>query len=265
MTHKLLKHPLRFILLILLAAALIFIIVFSKPIYRELEYLLGDPTQAEQTVKAFARAHKIPYSAYPTTIIELLERNPETEEFVLHYPYQNQAEADIDLSAYAGSEEVPLFMQWDRRWGYTKYGSDVAGITGCGPLCLSMAAFYLTEDDAYAPPKMLQFAEDGGYYSWGNGTSWTLISEGGKELGFQVTELPLVKSKIIKNLQAGLPIICVMGPGDFTTSGHYIVLTGCEGEMLKVNDPNSYTNSEKLWSYEQIANQIRNLWVLDTQ
>ena len=51
-----------------------------------------------------------------------------------------------------------------------------------------------------------------------------------------------------------------MRAGDFTTSGHYIVLAGIEDGKYRVNDPNSYANSEKLWSYEQIEGQIRNLW-----
>ena len=51
-----------------------------------------------------------------------------------------------------------------------------------------------------------------------------------------------------------------MGPGDFTTTGHYIVMTGYVDGKISVNDPNSYENSEALWSYEQICGQIRNLW-----
>ena len=58
------------------------------------------------------------------------------------------------------------------------------------------------------------------------------------------------------------PIICSMRAGDFTTTGHYIVLVGCEDGLIRVNDPNSHANSEKLWSYEQIESQIRNLWVI---
>ena len=82
------------------------------------------------------------------------------------------------------------------------------------------------------------------------------------KLGLQVTEIPLVKKKIMDNLNAGNPIICAMGKGDFTTSGHYIVLVGTEEGLLRVNDPNSYANSEKLWSYEELESQFRNLWVI---
>ena len=82
------------------------------------------------------------------------------------------------------------------------------------------------------------------------------------ELGLDVTEIPLVKKRITDNLEVGNPIICAMGEGNFTTSGHYIVLVGLEDGLIRVNDPNSYANSEKLWSYEELEGQIRNLWVI---
>ena len=219
-------------------------------------------SEAEQKVWEYAQAHDLSFRSYPESLIALLERNPEAEAFVLEYPMKKDAPVSVDLSEYENCESVPLFLQWDPRWGYISYGSDVAGLTGCGPVCLSMAAWYLTEDPQYSPDKMLAFALENGYYSKGNGSSWTLISEGGVKLGFDVTEIPLVKSRILKNLEVGNPIICAMGPGDFTTSGHYIVLTGTENGLLRVNDPNSRINSEKLWSYEEMESQFRNLWVI---
>lgn len=219
-------------------------------------------SEAEQKIWQYAEAHDISFRSYPESLIALLERNPEAEAFVLEYPLKKDETVSVDLSEYENCESVPLFLQWDPRWGYIPYGSDVAGLTGCGPVCLSMAAWYLTEDPQYTPDKMLSFALENGYYSKGNGSSWTLISEGSVKLGFDVTEIPLVKSRILKNLEVGNPIICAMGPGDFTTSGHYIVLTGTENGLLRVNDPNSRKNSERLWSYEEIESQFRNLWVI---
>jgi len=230
-------------------------------LYRNLTFSWEEATEAERTVKAFADEKGISYGAWPESLIELLERNPETEDFVLNYPFRK----DVAVEAFAPdcSEGVPLLMQWDKRWGYLKYGSDVVGITGCGPVCLSMAGYYVTGSDDFSPEKMVAFARKNGYYSAGNGSSWTLISEGGVKLGLTVAEIPLVKKKIVDNLEAGKPIICAMGKGDFTTSGHYIVLVGVEDGLLRVNDPNSYANSEKLWSYEQLESQFRNLWVIE--
>ena len=229
-------------------------------LWTEISFYWYDHTETELKVKAYAEEMGIFYCAYPQSLIELLERNPETESFVLNYPFRD--EVALEAFSYDLTQGVPLMMQWDPRWGYQKYGSDVLGITGCGPTCLAMAGYYVTGDESFNPAELAAFAQKNGYYSEGNGSSWTLISEGGVKLGLQVKEIPLVKKKIMDHLGMGNPIICAMGKGDFTTSGHYIVLVGTEDGLIRVNDPNSYANSEKLWSYEEMESQCRNLWVI---
>ena len=68
--------------------------------------------------------------------------------------------------------------------------------------------------------------------------------------------------RIVDNLEVNNPIILALGPGDFTTAGHYVVLVGVEDGKFRVNDPNSVINSQKLWSYEELEGQIRNIWVI---
>ena len=221
----------------------------------------GEYAEADRAIAAFAEENGLSLGDYPEELRALLERNPETEEFVLHYPLDRDKPIDVDLSMY-DTDGVPLFLQWDRQWGCMEYGGKPAALTGCGPVCLSMAAYYLTGDEAFSPDNMIEFAKKGGYYSPGSGSSWTLISEGGVELGFNVTEIPLVKKRILDNLEAGNPIICAMGQGDFTSSGHFIVLVGVEDGLLRVNDPNSIEKSGRLWAFEDIEDQFRNLWVI---
>ena len=179
---------------------------------------------------------------------------------MLEYPFREEQE-DAPF-AYDLSQGVPLLMQWDQRWGYIKYGSDMAALTGCGPVCLAMAGYYVTGDETFSPDNMVRFAWENGYYAKGSGSSWTLISEGGVKLGLDVTEIPLVKKRIVDNLEVKNPIILALGPGDFTTAGHYVVLVGVEDGKFRVNDPNSVINSQRLWSYEELEGQIRNIWVI---
>lgn len=247
------------------AAILLVLLVctaFGEPLGKaaeEVTFYWFDHTETELQVKAFAEENHVFYADYPDSLIALLERNPETAQFVLEYPLYQQENYDLgDTDRTA----VPLFMQWDQRWGYENYGSDMIAITGCGPTCLAMVGYYLTGEERFDPKQVAAFAEENGYYAKGYGSSWTLISEGGVKLGLDVTELPLVQKKMVDNLEAGNPIILAMGPGDFTSSGHYIVLTGVKDGMFTVNDPNSRANSEKLWSYEQLEGQIRNIWAI---
>ena len=239
---------------------LLIAVLGAKPAWyavTDLTFYWQERTQTEIKVKTYAEENGLHFVQYPKSLIELLERNPETEKFVLGYPLRQEAE--VNLSG-VDRKTVPLFLQWDPRWGYEKYGSDFLAVTGCGPTCLAMAGYYLTGSLNMNPRDLAKFAEENGYYAKGYGSSWTLISEGSARLGLKATELPLVKKKMTDALEAGHPVILALGAGDFTTTGHYIVLTGLQDGQFTVNDPNSVLNSEKLWSYEQLEGQIRNIW-----
>lgn len=244
-----------------IALVLLIAVLGAKPAWyavTDLTFYWTDRTETEIKVKNFADEHDLHFVQYPKSLIELLERNPETEDFVLNYPLRGKGAAD--LSGYDRKTGVPLFLQWDPMWGYEKYGSDFLAVTGCGPTSLAMAGYYLTGSKNMNPRDVAVFAEDNGYYASGYGSSWTLISEGSTKLGLKATELPLVKKKMTDALENGHPVILAMGEGDFTTTGHYVVLTSLENGFFKVNDPNSVQNSQKLWSYDQLEGQIRNIW-----
>lgn len=244
-----------------IALVLLIAVLGAKPAWytlQDLTFYWTDRSETEIKVKTFAEEHDLFFAQYPKSLIDLLERNPEAEDFVLNYPLREDGE--LDLSGYDRQTGVPLFLQWDPMWGYEKYGSDFLAVTGCGPSCLAMAGYYLTGSKNMNPKEIAHFAEESGYYASGYGSSWTLISQGSTRLGLKATELPLVKKKMTDALEAGNPVILAMGAGDFTTTGHYIVLTGLEDGLFTVNDPNSIENSGKLWSYEQLEGQIRNIW-----
>lgn len=244
-------------------AVLLIALLGAKPLYnlyRDISFEWEERSPQEHEIKAYAEEMGISYGEYPLYIIDLYENNPETKEFVLNYPFREELETD--LSAYENCETLPLFLQWDPMWGYEKYGSSIVAVTGCGPTCLAMVGYYLTGDPNMTPHQIAKFAEKNGYYETGYGSSWTLISEGAEKLGLTAQELPLVKKKMTDALEAGNPIILAMGEGDFTSSGHYIVLTEVVDGQFRVNDPNSKINSEKLWSYEQLEGQIRNIWAI---
>lgn len=167
----------------------------------------------------------------------------------------------VDLTSEASGTIVPLLMQTDDRWSSVEYAGATIGTSGCGPVCLSMASLYLTGNASYTPTYIADYAQQNGY-SNEDGTNWTLITNGAEFLGLSCAEVPLEKTVMTRLVQSGVPLICAMGPGDFTESGHYIVLTGIRDGKFTVNDPNSTENSAKAWSYDEISSQIRNTWAL---
>ena len=88
--------------------------------------------------------------------MQLYARNPDARDFVRDYPKKKDLTPTIDLSGLAGSETVPLLLQWDERWGYRAYNESIIGLAGCGPTCLSMATIYLTGDTTKDPLWMCQ-------------------------------------------------------------------------------------------------------------
>lgn len=120
----------------------------------------------------------------------------------------------------------------------------------------------LTGDTSMNPYAVAQMAQEDGFYVNGSGSSWSMMTELATKLGLSAQELSLNEDSIRQELSQGHPIICIMGPGDFTTSGHFVVLTGVDSEgKITVNDSNSKKNSNKAWKIEDLMSQIRDLWV----
>ena len=196
---------------------------------------------------------------YPEKLLRMLVKNMDMLDFVLGYP-EHRGEADEDAVVETGTGGVPLLLQYDPRWGYGRYGDSILAVNGCGPTCLSMVSAALTGDGTATPYRIAQYADSHGYYAVGAGTSWSLMTEGCASFGLCGEELPLSESGMQRALEEGRLIICSMGPGDFTTSGHFIVLTGYGDGGFSVHDPNSRERSAQTWDYERLAPQIRNLW-----
>lgn len=161
---------------------------------------------------------------------------------------------------YRDAESVPVLFQWDERWANEEYAGNYFAFSGCGPTALSMVSIYLTGNPQLNPQVIADFAMKEGYCENGNGSTWTLMSEGAVKLGLSVEELSLEEDVIKSQLKQKHPIICIMGRGDFTDQGHFIVLAGMKDGKIIVNDPNSRERSEKLWTFEELKGQIRNLW-----
>ena len=195
---------------------------------------------------------------YPTVLLRSLCNNAEMLEFVKGY-LSADGLAHGHLTKKECTEKIPLLLQWDQRWGYVSYGSSDIALSGCAPTCLSMVIVGLTGNHNATPDKIAKYAQDNGYYLKGTGTSWSLLTEGASHFGVVGREISLSKETVCGVLKQGQPVICSVGRGDFTTEGHFIVLTGMKDGRIKVNDPNCIHRS-CLWKYETLEPQIKNLW-----
>lgn len=211
------------------------------------------------------------WDEYPDELVEMYEKYPETLPFILGYPEAKKAgktkrneTKNLDLSAECRKGELPLWIQWDKRWGYGPYGDSMLGVSGCGPTCLSMVVVGLTGNTRWNPARVAAFSESSGFLIPEVGTDWRLFSTGAEQLGLRVRRLVIEEQEFSRELMAGNPVICSMKPGDFTYTGHFIVLTGMNRDgKIKVNDPNSPKNSARTWPLRTILQQSKAAWAYE--
>lgn len=199
------------------------------------------------------------YNSYPETLLDMLSRDIDLLDFVIGY-HAKSGKVNDDNTLEVKKGEIPLLLQWDKRWGYAPYGENMIAISGCAPTSLAMVISGLTGDNSVTPYKVAKYAEDNGFYVDGTGTSWSLMTVGSKYFGINGKEINLSKNTVYNELELGHPIILSVGPGDFTTAGHFIVLSKISNEKIVVNDPNSKKRSSMLWDYDRLEPQIKNLW-----
>lgn len=199
------------------------------------------------------------YNMYPESLLGMLSRNIDMIDFLLDYPKKKET-SYLGTIEEGKKGEYPLLLQYDKRWGYSNYGDSIIAISGCAPTALSMVIIGLTGNNKITPYTVAKYAEENGYYLNEVGTTWDLMTKGSKKFGIVGEKIPLSKETVYNSLEHGHPIICSMRPGDFTTEGHFIVLTDIIDGKIKVNDSNSKIRSSTLWDYSTLEYQIKALW-----
>lgn len=174
----------------------------------------------------------------------------------------DQPGVDIgDISFADSGREVVYWNQMDEQWCNEPYGTtQTIGYAGCGPTALAMVVSALT-DTAMNPKEMADWAYENGYCCEGDGSYRTLIPKGAAHFGLTVS-CPgrSGRQEVVDALTEGKLVVAIMGPGHFTTSGHFIVLRGvtAEGKLL-VADPVSLTKSKQEWDAEIVFNEASGL------
>ena len=141
------------------------------------------------------------------------------------------------------------------------YGSEtIIAVSGCGPTALSMVISGLLQDASITPAVVADYASSNGYLDENLDTKWELMTNGVEHFGISGSILGLDENAMINVLSVGCPIICSMGPGIFTTTGHFIVLTGYQDGAFTVHDPASKVRTSQTYTFQEISGQIKNMW-----
>ena len=154
---------------------------------------------------------------------------------------------------------IPMLFQTD----YPDTVCTIRGIprsvatSGCAATSLSMVIAYLTGNTDQNPSVLFCDSVANGLYQ-GAGWSHATLSHYASKYGVKSKWIGNYGSEIRKALSEGKPIIAHMGPGIFTSRGHYIVLRGLtsDGKVL-VNDPVSPSKCRKAFPMSTILAQCK--------
>jgi len=157
---------------------------------------------------------------------------------------------------------VPVDYQYNYKTVRYTTSSGVGKSTsssGCGAASASMVVEYFTGNTSQNPDTLFKWACDNGYY-YGSGLDYATVKKLCANYGVTLTWVG-TKDAIINGLKAGNPIIALMGPGTFTSGGHYIVLSGIKIEngvtYIRVNDPNSSSRTNNYYKLDLIWSEKR--------
>ena len=146
---------------------------------------------------------------------------------------------NVQLGEYAG---LTYYSQLDNRWRYNMYSSvgdssQTIGTSGCGPTSSAMVVSSIKGN--ITPDQMASLYTQYGYRSANQGTYWSAFKWTADVFDIGYSECYKLDDAIAK-LKDNHYIIASCNQGLFTYGGHFIVLTGVEGDYIKVYDPYLY-------------------------
>jgi hypothetical protein len=186
-----------------------------------------------------------------------------------YYPVDNYTQfADYNYQAneYLQENEIatPLYLQTNEDWADLSYGTDgeqTVAENGCAILSLSMMLAYLRNEEVW-PDEVLDWAGDQ-YYVQGQGTDWQIFADFADAFDFSYHDLGTDIDQVTHYLKAGHPVIVSVGAGDFTDTGHIMVLATMKGDTVTVLDPNDSpekNHTTTSYTLDEIANQSLHFW-----
>ena len=134
------------------------------------------------------------------------------------------------------------------------YGDSTIADSGCGPTCAAMILSTLY-GESITPQVTCNYSASNGYLGEG-GTYPSFFGAIFTEYGVAYTTKEQTADNIISALEEGNIIVANMGPGTFTKSGHYIVLTGInENGEIMIQDPADSSKNNETWPASVFENE----------
>jgi|GEM_PF-2865819 len=184
------------------------------------------------------------YVALQTINPNLVSFNALKIKVVAPTPLINSDNVSTDLTSTDlstpdnGTGSVPLYKQYKYTAPYGSCsGKSTIASSGCGPT--SAAMVISSYGKSVDPPTMAGIFADNGFRVCGQGTAYAAFTDQSTLGQFGMTGNQVDQDAMMALLKQNKPIVAAMSPSIFTSSGHFIVLTGVDSDgNITVNDPN---------------------------
>ena len=162
------------------------------------------------------------------------------------------------------------FLQNDPKWASHDYSAKgekkTIASSGCGPTCMAMVVASL-EKPSIKPTDTADWSKSQGYKYKNQGTAYAYFAAAGKKYGITVKQLngasvyhnkkAAVHSEAKKALEAGDWLIACMGPGNWTSGGHYVLAFLLEDGKVYINDPASKAATRTVSTWDKFKNEVK--------
>lgn len=171
------------------------------------------------------------------------------------------------------------YKQFDSKWGKIKYdkadGKSTIKSAGCGPTVMADILATLTGSDFFNPVTTCSFALMKGYKSKNQGTSYNYFKAHASLYGIYIEKInpvniykkPLSHYHDIakEHLKEGKWLIALMGKGNWTSGGHYVLAYGYDNGDVLIADPASNKKSRLRNTWNLFKSQVKYYWLVENE
>ncbi len=171
------------------------------------------------------------------------------------------------------------YLQTDAKWAANDYSAAGEKTTiaksGCGPTCVAMVLATLV-DSSITPADTCWWARANGYKACNQGTYYSYFVPALANYGISCERINTTNiygkstqtaatahAKALAAVQAGNWIICCMGKGIWTSSGHYILWYDVDGDNVLIRDPNSTKSTRIRNKLATLQSQVKYYWIVN--
>ena len=168
------------------------------------------------------------------------------------------------------------YLQTDPRWGSLDYSAPgektTIAASGCGPTAMAMV-LATWADPSVTPKTECAWSLAHGYKAPRQGTYYGYFEPAGARYGLRVTRLNYASlygkstsayhAQVKDALDRGELVIACMGPGNWTSSGHYVLVWKIDGDTIYINDPASTKAARTKGNYSLFKQQVKYYWTIE--